>query len=490
VAEEEGESKPWRPDEGRPRDPEKGDEPRKDDTPALPRLFHPEEAMADSAPEETSSSFPGVPPASPSGPVSPPPPAASPASPPAAQTPDRAADNPQLTLIRELCSFKGRGPGTDAERRAANMLAGKLRSLGRRAEVEPTYIHPQYATVHLLHVAIAIAGSLLAVSEPAIGFALVLFAATSAYLDLNSRLYILRSLFFRRASQNVVSPGPNPSAPLRLILVAHYDAGRSGFIFGHRGRRFAQRLSEPARVLLSPSRVMFWGGMVPLLPILGARMAGIDADWLSVVQLVPTILLIVAAFLLVDIALSDTVPGAYDNASGVAAVLTAAQRLKEDPPANVDAWVVLTGSNESLGEGMRAWVRRHKDELDRDRTVIVNVNGASYGTVHYELSEGPVITYGLDPELIELCEALASSTANDEARSRPLRSPFATEALPARVRGLRAISLIGADHGLLPPTFHAHEDTPETVDATSQERMTDFVVSLARLLDRGAARSK
>jgi hypothetical protein len=370
------------------------------------------------------------------------------------------------------------------------MLAGKLRGFGRRGEVEPTYIHPQYATVHLLHVAIAIAGSLLAVSEPAIGFALVLFAATSAYLDLNSRFYVLRSLFFRRASQNVVSPGPNPSAPLRLVLLAHYDSGRSGYIFGQRGRKFSQRLSEPARLLLSPSRVMFWGGMVPLLPILGARMAGIDADWLSVVQLIPTILLIIAAFLLIDIALSDTVPGAYDNASGVAAVLAAAQRLKEDPPPNVDTWVVLTGSNESLGEGMRAWVRRHKGELDPERTVIVNVNGASYGTVHYEVSEGPVISYGLDPELTELCEALASSSADDEARPRPLRSPFATEALPARVRGLRAISLLGADKGLLPPTFHAHEDTPETVDAASQERMTEFVVSLARLLDRDAGRNK
>jgi Peptidase family M28 len=366
------------------------------------------------------------------------------------------------------------------------MLAGRLRGFGRRAEVEPTYIHPQYATVHLLHVAIAIAGSLLAVSEPAIGFALVLFAATSAYLDLNSRFYLLRSLFFRRASQNVVSPGPNPSAPLRLVLVAHYDAGRSGYIFGQRGRRIAQRLSEPARALLSPSRVMFWGGLVPLLPILGARMAGIDADWISLVQLVPTILLIVAAFLLIDIALSETVPGAYDNASGVAAVLTAAQRLRENPPPNVDTWVVLTGSNESLGEGMRAWVRRHKAALER--AVIVNVNGASYGTVHYEVSEGPVITYGLDPELVELCEALGSSSPDDEARPRPLRSPFATEALPARVRGLRAISLIGADHGLLPPTFHAHEDTPETVDPASQERMTEFVVSLARLLDRDAGR--
>lgn len=394
-----------------------------------------------------------------------------------------------VDLVRELCTFAARGPGTDAERRAANMLAEKLRALGRRAEVEPTHVHRQWATVHLLHVVIAIAGSLVGVAQPAVGFALVLLAATSAYLDLNTRFYILRSLFFRRASQNVVSPGPTPGAPLRLVLVAHYDAGRSGYFLGDRGRRLAERLSEPARRLLGPFRLVFWAGMVPLLPVLGARMAGLDADWVAVVQLVPTILLIVAAFLLIDIALSETVPGAYDNASGVAAVLGAARRLRDDPPANLDVWVVLTGAEESLAEGMRSWARHHGRELDRERTVFVNVEGVSYGTVHYRVSEGAVISYAMDSELIELCEALAAAEPDEGARPLPLRSAAVSDALAARVRRMRSISLVGADGGLPPPWLHDHEDTPERVDPAALERMTGFLVSLAGLLDRGAARA-
>ena len=114
--------------------------------------------------------------------------------------------------------------------------------MGRRAEIEPTYVHPQYALVHALHAALAIAGTIVAVSQPGIGFALVLLAATSAYLDLNTRFYLMRRLFFRRASQNVVSPGGRrPEAPIRLVLVAHFDAGRSGFVFGA-GARLARRL--------------------------------------------------------------------------------------------------------------------------------------------------------------------------------------------------------------------------------------------------------
>src|SRR5215475_8912948 len=152
-----------------------------------------------------------------------------------------------MEVIRELCSFEGRGPGTDAERRAANALSTRLRGMGRRTDLEPFFAHPQYAIVHLIHAALGIAGSLLATVQPAVGFALVLFAAVSTYLDLNTRLYLVRSLIFRRVSQNVVSPGNRPDAPARLILTAHYDAARTGFIFSKASNRI-RRL--PARLRL------------------------------------------------------------------------------------------------------------------------------------------------------------------------------------------------------------------------------------------------
>ncbi len=394
----------------------------------------------------------------------------------------------RMELIRELCSIEGRGPGTDAERRAANLLAERLRTIGRRAEVEPTYVHPQYAVVHAVHVAIALAGSIVAaVAEPAIGFGLVLAAATSTYLDLNGRLYLVRRLFFRRGSQNLISPGDNPNAPLRVVLVAHYDAARTGYVFGGRSLRLARGLSERARLLLGPWRLIFWGGMAPLLPILGARMAGVEAQWLSVLQLLPTVLLIVAGFLLVDIALSKIVPGAYGNASGVAAVLSAAERLRDERPANLDLWVLLAGANGCLGEGMRAWVRANRKQLDRDRTVIVSVSSVSYGSVHYTTSEGAVISVPMDPELIELCEALAA--ANDPAAGRPIRLPALTDALLARVGGMRAISILGLDDGLPAPWHRTHEDIPDRVNPSSLMHATDFVCNLVGLLDRSAGRA-
>jgi len=393
-----------------------------------------------------------------------------------------------MEVIRELCSFEGRGPGTDAERRAANALAGRLRGMGRRADIEPFYAHPQYALVHLIHAALGIAGSLLATVEPAVGFTVVLFAAVSTYLDLNTRLYLVRSLLFRRVSQNVVSFGNRPEAPARLILMAHYDAARTGYVFS-KGAKRIRRLPERVRLSIGPFRLFFWIGLAPLLPILGARMAGLDATWLTAVQAVPTIVLIVAAFLLIDIALSEIVPGAYDNASGVAAVLSTVDDLRAKPPENLDVWVVLTGSEESFCEGSRAFVRSHRKQLDRATTYFVNVDSVSFGEVAYEISQGAVISIPHDRQLVELAEALATAGAAD-GDAQAIRHPLLDDALPPRIRHLRSITLrTTVPKGNLAPWYHTHDDVPERVDSAALDRATDFVIGLSRLIDREAGRN-
>ena len=101
-----------------------------------------------------------------------------------------------------------------------------------------------------------LAGSLVAIAQPAVGFAIVLATAISMYLDLNYRVYLLRRLFFRRASQNVVAPGTRSDAPARVLLCAHYDAARTGAAFKPkrvaRGARLACPPLPPAGALPDP----------------------------------------------------------------------------------------------------------------------------------------------------------------------------------------------------------------------------------------------
>jgi Peptidase family M28 len=407
-------------------------------------------------------------------------------------------DNPQLVdangrmeIIRGLCSFEGRLTGTDAERRAANWLAQRLRAQGRRAEIEPTYVHPQIGLILAAHCALGFAGSLLALAEPVAGFAIVLVAAASLYLDLNTRFYFLRRLFFRRASQNVFSAGIRPEAAARLIICAHYDAARTGYAFNERSRRREARIPRRWRHALAPPRLLFWS-LGALLPILGARMAGIEDSWLNVVQLPPTLVLLVALFLLVDIQLSAVVPGANDDASGVAVALSLAETLDGDPPKHLDVCVLLTGGEACLMEGMRAFVRAHRDQLERDSTYFLVLEMLGTGpNLHYLTGEGLAVTYRHSPRLAELCEAISTASREDggDLEATPVTLATASDALPPTLAGYSAITVVRlAENGLPGLEHHTQADTPDAIDPEPLERAERFACELIRQLDRDIGR--
>src|SRR5215218_5688213 len=395
-----------------------------------------------------------------------------------------------MELIRELCSFEGRRAGTDAERRAANWLAQRLRNGGRRAVVEPTYVHPQYGLVHALHCALGFAGSLVAIIAPPVGFAIVLVAAVSMYLDLNGRFYLARRLFFRRASQNVVGSGKSPSAPARLFICAHYDSARTGAAFQPKRVARASRLAGRLRLPIAPFRVLFWS-LAILLPILGARLAGIDSGLISVLQLVPTLILLIGVFMLTDVELSDVVPGANDNASGVATALSLAAELDAKDPEHLDVWILFTGGEVCQMEGMRSFIRSHRKSFDRENTYFIVLDAVGSGAVRYETGEGLAVTYDLDRRLVQLCDAVATADRENGDRfgAKPLRQAFATHALPARLAKLRATAVTCLNDGsLLPSNYHRPEDVPKGIDKRALDRAHDFTLELVRALDRDAGR--
>ena len=148
------------------------------------------------------------------------------------------------------------------------------------------------------------------------------------YLDLNYRLYLVRSLFFRRASQNVVSPGKRPDAPgaadhLRPPRRRPRPAPSSRPGAPGAFARLAQRSPFP----LGPFRLLFWS-LALLLPLLGAADGGrrLGADLGAPAPPHPG----PAGRRSSPWSRSSSpavVPGANDNASGVATAISLADEL-------------------------------------------------------------------------------------------------------------------------------------------------------------------
>jgi hypothetical protein len=384
--------------------------------------------------------------------------------------------------IDALVAHEGRWPGTDAERRAARHLVDRLRDMGREAGVEATSVLPRYPLTHLIHALLAIGGGLLATAEPLIGTLIVLFAAASTFGDLAGSFYLVRRITGRRASQNVVSR-EELGKPGTLVLVAHYDASRSGAVFN---RRALERRSRVSRAILrrpvGPFEPFFWSIMA-LLICSALLLLGVDGVGVKIAQFLPLVILIVSVPLLADIGLSGVVPGASDNASGVATVLRLADRYGEQLE-SFDVWVLFTGAQESMQLGMGAFLRRHRKELDRTSTVFLCVDNVGNGTVRYATKEGYVVAYPYHPDLVALCDQLREEDAEDDYYGvRPVKSRIATDAYKARARGYPAIAISCLDDRDIPPNYHQPSDTPDNVDPAALERAYDFCSELIELID-------
>jgi hypothetical protein len=384
--------------------------------------------------------------------------------------------------IEALVGHEGRGPGTDAERRAALHLERRVRELGRDAEIEPFDVWPRWQLAHLIHALAAIAGSLISTSSAVVGAAILAVVAVAVFGDLTGTLYLTRRLIGRRASQNVVSR-EDGDRPGTIVLLAHYDAARSGAVFNDRAMRRRALIGRVLHRPIGPFEPFFWAILVALA-CAGLRLAGIDTDAVTAVQFVATVVLIVSVPLLIDIGLSEVVPGANDNASGVATALRLADRYG-DSLDHFDLWVVLTGSEEAFAQGARAFMRRHRRELDRNGTVFLCIDKVGAGTVRYARREGLLIARRYHSMLVGLCDQIAAEDADDDGRydARSIVSRSVTDAVPARGKGYAAVSISCLGERGYAPHYHQPTDLPEHIEPEALDRAFGFCSELIELLD-------
>ena len=370
--------------------------------------------------------------------------------------------------IEQLAAFAPRRAGSDAERRAANQLATRLtETAGRQAHTEPITIWPRWPLTHVIHALAAIAGSALSVDHPLIGLILVALATVSTIAEIANRLPITRRLTGRRASQNVVAK-EGSGKPGTLILTAHYDAARGGAAF-----------KWQSRTRLGFAQPFLWAQIV-LLATSIAREAGIDGTAVSVIQFVPTVILIVYLPFLADILLTGTVTGANDNASGVATVLRLAERYSgRNALDHLDLDVLLPGAQETGAQGMRAWLKRHRNEYDSTRTIVINVDEVGAGAIRYARKEGPLLALKQHPRLARLCDQIASEDTEGRYEAEPTTSRTAGDAYAARSRGLPAFTISCAPA----PHHHRVTDTAENIDPQALERAFRFCSELIELID-------
>jgi hypothetical protein len=414
--------------------------------------------------------------------------------------------------IERLVEFEGRAPGSDAERRAAEHLVERLRELGREAETEGLDTWPNWPMTYALHVALAVIGSVISVTIPVIGAALVLIATVLTFLDANGIAFTTRRLFGRRASQNVISREDGDKGGV-LVLVAHYDSGRTGLAFNRRLQERRAAINKTIKRQIGPLQPLFYAMLAVLICTL-LRLPGIENTILTVFQFLFTVLLIVTLPFLIDTGLAAASPGANDNASGVATALRLADRFGGELE-HFDVHVLFTGAEEGFAQGMRSFLKEHRDDLDPERIVFLNLDEVGMGTVRYTSREGLILPVASHSQLVEMCEEIVEDQEEereekeeeesdddeddidprlkeddddeDDETERPgprkLVARNVSDAFAARSAGFPALTITCKGRLDYSPTHHQVSDLPDRIDDEALDRAYDFCAELIERID-------
>jgi Zn-dependent M28 family amino/carboxypeptidase len=182
---------------------------------------------------------------------------------------------------------------------------------------------------------------------------------------------------------------------------------------------------------------------------------------------------------LIDIGSRRVVPGASDNLTAVAVLFSLARWLQDNPPSE-RVILLSTGSEESFMEGMRAFIRRHRDELDPLRTEFICLETLGSPNLTLVRGEGTLRVRMYDAGIGERLQKLAADLG---IHLGELRTRNASDGSISARAGYPTAMLFSVNDGYVPDNYHWPTDTPENVDL-------ETVDSAARLcaayLDRAA----
>ena len=354
---------------------------------------------------------------------------------------------PRLNEDVEALAAIERGSATPGERRSAEWVAERLRQQGAQdVRLESFRYQHTFAHAEAAHFA---AGMLAALSGRRLAAAAVL---ASFELEYSGRSQWLRGLLPAGEGTNVIARLPAIGAPTRtLVLVAHHDAARTGLMWDPRltrlGDRAAARSGKRASLALLPE-------------------AAFAAAALGLRRL-PAAVLGMAAALALDQARSPVVPGANDNASGVAGVLQLVGRLARERPAGLEVIVLVPGCEESGMGGMAAWVGGQA--LDPERTLVLGLDTIGSGEPVVLEAEGGLWPVRYREQDVALGE---------RAGLRRWRLGAWTDPVLAVLAGLPALSILSVREGGF-PNYHLPSDTPANVDFGCVERCVDAAQAIA-----------
>jgi len=274
----------------------------------------------------------------------------------------------------------------------------------------------------------------------------------------------------RGESQNIiVYIPPRRRATRRVVFLAHLDSGVHRIALDPRAAR------ELPSTFGALTLLALTGGVLTVL-------AGKPQRWRALRALISGGAFGAAALGVLDEA-GESVAGANDNASGVAALLGLAAALHRRPLETTEVVLAFTGSATAVGTGATRLLEALGDPAEDALWVVVNDVGA--GELCWATRHGisPYAYYAPHPDAVAVMERVADARPDLGLMGKAMLT--LDEAAILRDHGLRAVALLGYDRvsGMI-PNWWQRTDTFDAIQPATLERAAHACWTVTQVIDQ------
>lgn len=415
-----------------------------------------------------------------------------------------------LSFVKKLAS-RTRYAGTEGEKEAYEQISREFEQLGCHVEKDETeYIKSERYTrgisLSVFWILVLFIGVSWFLHPLIVALLIVVFFAFTEKILPKITLRLART-----KSINVVAT-MNPEKEYRLILCGHYDSSRVLAKFAQKHMKTFMNvipiitLSYYIFVVVLFVKGIYTfvidGFALTTLIELTPRMVGLWTVFWSVYFTVFLAAIITMTVLMTMFFTEEFSYGADDNASGIAVMMETAKRFSGKNLSLRLDFACFAAEERGLF-GSRKWVNKHINEMDRDRTFVLNIDCVGRGERFF-------ITKGLgsffkkrsDPFLCgiatdvfdELKLPFEEEWAGNSDHAEFIRKNFRTCAiLRCNVEKanfatliLRKMFRIPIKNKVIPymDWIHTEKDTIENIDEPKLEETTNMVVKFVEMLDK------
>ncbi|GAA4409461.1 M28 family peptidase [Nibrella viscosa] len=379
---------------------------------------------------------------------------------------------PLDTFLRELTRLPHRGAATPCETEAAQLLENYLTDLHANIRMEPFRTPKTYVTVVYWLVGGLVTGLWLVPYLKMTSLVLIWSFVVLAWLYFNWRYSPVILFPWQHTARNVIGrwPARPTEAPVsKLVLMAHYDTAPVSLLYA------SGLVGNVNKALMLTLFLMITAGVSATL-----EAAGWGLPYVLYVRYGCLGYFVLQAVLsTAGYWLYGYTNGASDNATGVAAALAVADRLRQANLPNLDLEVILTSAKEAGMIGAYHYVQQHRPEWPAGQTAVINFDSLGTGKLTLIEQTGTLEAIRYSNPLTALATRLAQLP---DFRTRMQTGEWHTADFDSvwLVRaGVPVITLCAlAEKGRM-PRIHCREDTLAAIDTNALHTAIDFAEALA-----------